>query len=287
MLASACTPVPPASPTTAEVTGPALAQACAGRDGWSDPAPPARLAANLFYVGTCGITALLLTSSQGHVLIDGATPKAAPPILANIRRLGLNPSDVRVLLNSHEHVDHAGGLAALEAQTGARLLVRAPARAVFESGRVDAADPQAGTLPPMPAVAVAGTVEDGELVRVGPIALRAIATPGHTAGGTSWTWRICEDGACRNVVYADSISAVSADAYRFSDHPALVAQFRATFDRVARLDCDVLITLHPSASKLFEHLAGAAPLADAAACKAYAETGRQRLDERLARESAR
>ena len=132
-----------------------------------------------------------------------------------------------------------------------------------------------------------GAVADGETVRLGPLALRAVATPGHTAGGTSWTWRACDAGACRTLVYADSISAISADDYRFSDHPTLVAQFRATFDRIAGLDCGSLVTPHPNASKLFERLGGQAPLADERACAAYAENGRRRLGERLAKEGAR
>lgn len=285
LLAAACAPAP--QPAAAIASGPALAAACAGRDGWSDPAPPARVYGDVFTVGTCGITALLVTSPRGHVLIDGATAEAAPLILANVRRLGLDPRDVRILLNSHEHLDHAGGLAALKRATGARLLVRAPARGALETGTVDPADPQAGSIPGNPAVAVDGTVKDGEVVRLGPLTLRAIATPGHTAGGTSWTWRTCEGGDCRTLVYADSISAVSAEGYRFRVHPTLVAQFRATFDRVSKLDCDILVTPHPSASNLFARLAGDAPLADRGACAAYAEGGRRRLDERLAREAAR
>ena len=88
---------------------PSLVDACQGRDGWSDAAPPARIFGDVYYVGTCGITALLIVGDRGHILIDGATAEAAPGIAANIRRLGFRPQDVRYLLNSHEHVDHAGG----------------------------------------------------------------------------------------------------------------------------------------------------------------------------------
>jgi metallo-beta-lactamase class B len=281
-----CTPLPAPDVPTA-LGGPQLAQACAGRDGWSDPAPPARIFGNVYYVGTCGITALLITSRDGHVLIDGATPEAAPAILANIRRLGFAPGDVEILLNSHEHVDHAGGLAALKRATGARLIARAEGRRGLERGDTDPADPQFGSIPGFPGVAVDAIVADGEVVRAGPLALTAHATHGHTAGSTSWSWRSCERGACRTIAYADSLTAVAPEAYRFSGQPLLVARFRAAFDRVARLDCDLLITPHPSASNLFARLAGRAPLVEPGGCVRYAAAAARRLDERLAREAAR
>jgi metallo-beta-lactamase class B len=276
------------APTAATPPGGSdLAAACAGRDGWSDPAPPARIFANVYYVGTCGIAALLIASPKGHILIDGATAEAAPGIAANIRRLGFDPRAVRILLNSHEHVDHAGGLAALKRLTGARMFARAEARPWLESGTVDAADPQLGTIAAFGGVAVDRTVADGGTVRLGPLALTAHATPGHTAGSTSWSWRACEGRTCRTIVYADSLTAVGPDSYRFADHPALVARFRATFERVAALKCDILVTPHPGASNLFERLAGRAPVEDPKACADYAAGARRRLDERLAREAAR
>jgi metallo-beta-lactamase class B len=271
----------------ARFAGLGLAQACAGRDGWSDPAPPARVFGNTYYVGTCGITALLVTSREGHVLIDGATPEAAAGIAENISRLGFDPRDVRILLNSHEHVDHAGGLAALKRATGAVMLARAEGRRGLESGTTDPADPQAGTIPGFPGVPVERIVADGEVVRLGPLALTAHATHGHTAGSTSWSWRSCEGGECRRIVYADSLTAVGPATYRFSNQPLLVARFRTAFERVAALECDILITPHPGASNLFERLTGRAPLTDRQACRRYAEGARGRLEQRLAGEAGR
>lgn len=289
LVAAACAPTPRSSAASLapDASGAALAAACQGRDGWNDPAPPARLFGNVHYVGTCGIAVLLVTSPRGHILIDGAVADAAPGILANIRRLGFDPRDVRTLLSSHEHVDHAGGLAALKAATGARLATRAEGRAVYESGVADPSDPQAGAIDSFPPVTVDRVVADGAVVRVGPNALRAVATPGHTDGGTSWTWRACDAGACRTFVYADSLTAVSAKGYRFNDNPEKVARLRATLARVAALDCDVLITPHPVSSDLFGRLAGRAALADPRACVAYADAARRRLDARLAEEAAR
>lgn len=288
LLLAGCAPAPaPVAVPPSDGGGSALAAACAGRDGWSDAAPPARIFANVYQVGTCGISALLVTGDAGHVLIDGATADAAPGILAKIARLGFRARDVKLILNGHEHLDHAGGFAALKAATGARLLVRAPARAALEKGADQPGDPQLGLNPGFPPVAVDGEVADGETLRLGNLALTAVATPGHTPGSTSWRWRSCEGERCLSIVYADSLTALSADGWRFSARPDYVAAYRAALDRVATLPCDVLVTPHPQASDLFERLSGKAPLVDPAACRRYADAARLRLDARLAKEGAR
>ncbi len=277
--------VPGAAPAGPAVTTPtALAKSCEGRDGWSDAAPPARIFGNVYYVGTCGITVLLITSQRGHILIDGATAEAAPGIVANIRTLGFEPRDIRTILSSHEHLDHVGGLAALQMATGAQMVARKEARMALESGRADADDPQTDIIGDFRPVRVDRLIADGKQVRVGGLSFTAIATPGHTAGSTSWTWRSCEARVCRTFVYADSLSAVSAEGYRFSRHPALLAIFRATFAKVARLRCDILITPHPQASGLFERLAGRSLLSDSRGCGVYAANAARRLDDRLAEE---
>lgn len=258
-------------------------RACAGRSGWSDPAPPIRIYANVYDVGTCGIVVLLIAGPTGHILIDSADRDAAPLVLANLRRLGVAPGDVKLLLASHEHMDHVGGMAALRRATGAALLARAPARPVLESGTAAADDPQRTILPPFAGVPVARIVRDGEVVRLGPLRLTAIATPGHTLGGTSWTWRSCEAAACRTIVYADSLSAIAGDGYRFTDHPARVATLRTTFAKVARLPCDLIVTPHPEASALYPRLAGSGARAT---CATYAAAASKRLNDRLASEAA-
>jgi metallo-beta-lactamase class B len=288
-----CTPVPQAlAPSEARVQGAALAQACEGRDGWSDAAPPARIFGNTYYVGTCGISVLLVTSPDGHVLIDGATEEAVPSILANIRTLGFDPRDIRYIVGSHEHLDHMGGFAALQAATGANILVSQAARSVVETGQVDQSDPQFGIIPNMRPVGVSGVVNfeqpAGLLVANTnfTFSLTAHATPGHTSGGTSWTWRSCEGPNCATFAYIDSLSAVSRDGYRFSDHPERVAPFREAFARVNRLPCDILVTPHPSFSNLFERLAGREGLIDRDACRRLVHMMRGRLDARLAQEAA-
>jgi metallo-beta-lactamase class B len=129
-------------------------------------------------------------------------------------------------------------------------------------------------------------VEDGEQVRLGNIVLTAIATPGHTSGALSWRWGSCQDGVCRQLVYADSLSPVSRDDYRFTDHPAYLAAYRASIAKVAALDCDILLTPHPSASHMIDRLAGRAPVENSNACRDYAAGLSKRLEERLAKEAA-
>jgi metallo-beta-lactamase class B len=289
-----CTNVTRAVPVPeARTPGAMLATSCAGRDGWSDAAPPARIFGNTYYVGTCGITVLLVTSRKGHVLIDGATAEAVPSILANIRALGFNPRDIRFIVGSHEHIDHMGGFAALKAATGAKLLVSAAARPVVETGKTDTDDPQFGLHADMRPVAVDGILTfepDPDMIITGEptqvLSLTPHYTSGHTSGGTSWTWQSCEGAKCASFAYVDSLTAVSADGYRFTDHPERVAPYRATFDRVAALKCDVLITPHPGVSNLFERLSGKEALIDGEACRRLVTAMRTRLDDRLVKERA-
>ncbi|HEX4874374.1 MAG TPA: subclass B3 metallo-beta-lactamase [Sphingorhabdus sp.] len=265
-----------------------IAKACEGRDGWGDPAPPAHVYGNVYMVGTCGIVSLLITTPEGHFLIDGAIPEAATEIAQNIRDLGFDPKDVRYLLNSHEHFDHSGGLAGLKRITGAKMVARAEAKDALESGTVHPLDPQKGLFEPVEGVKVDQTIGDGETLKIGTQTLTAIASPGHSPGGTSWRWQSCDNGKCLNIVFADSLSAVSADDYHFSDHPEYVAPLRETISKIAAFkNCDILITPHPAQSGFFERLAGEEPLIDATACAAYAGRSLERLENRLAKEKAK
>ena len=267
---------------------PAAATACRDDSGWDEPAAPFRIHGNTWYVGTCGISALLVASPDGHVLVDAATPKAGPQILANIRALGFDPEDVRAIVFSHEHFDHVGGLAAVQAASGAPVYAPPAAIATLRRGASDAADPQFGELEDFDPVADVRPLPASRMVGVGALQLQAIATPGHAVGGTSWTWRSCEGADCRTLVYADSLTAVSADGYRCSDHPEAVARLRESFARVAALECGILVTPHPAASGLWARLGPSAtrPLAEADACRSYADAAAARLEQRLAREAS-
>jgi metallo-beta-lactamase class B len=267
------------------LTRPYPASACSSCAGWNEPHPPLRLHGNTYYVGTHGLSALLITSPEGHVLIDGALPNSAPLILENVRSLGFRVEDIRLILNSHVHYDHAGGLAALQRASGARVAASVPSAPTLETGTSSPGDPQHGELFDFPPARNVQPFADGETLHVGPTTLTAHLTPGHTQGGTTWTWRSCDDAGCLDLVYADSHSAISADGFRYTDspdYPAAVADFERGFRTLEALPCDILITPHPAGSSLWERLErGPTGLIDPRACQEYAARGRQGLARRL------
>lgn len=262
-------------------------KSCTDWDEWDKPGPPFRIFGNSYYVGTCGITAILVTSDNGHILIDGSTEAGADIIASNIQSLGFSLKDVKVLLHSHEHFDHVAGLARLKQLTGARLLASPEARPTLETGVAADSDPQAGMHQPFPAVPVDGIIQEGETVKLATLALTPIATPGHTAGALSWQWQSCEKQRCLSIVYADSLSPVSNDSYHFSDHPIYLKQYRVGLEKLAALDCSILLTAHPSLSNMPERLSATGEgLVDTQACKAFAEVSSTRLNQRLSKEQA-
>jgi metallo-beta-lactamase class B len=268
-----------------EVAGPRFAAQCGDSTDFEKPAPPVRIFGNTYLVGTCGISSILITDPAGDILIDGGTDNDADLIADNIRALGFRLTDVKYILHSHEHYDHVGGIAKLQKLTGATLFASAPAQAVLNSGRASADDPQQGILKPFPAAHVDQLVTDGQMIRLGNTVLIATTTPGHTAGALSWHWGSCDGGKCRQIVYADSLTPVSAPNYRFSDHPAYLAAYRASIAKVAAFDCDILLTPHPSASDMVSRLARA-DVEDRNACREYAAGLTKQLDERLAKEAS-
>lgn len=281
---AACAPSA-AQPSAAGESREQWVATCEDWADWDKPGPPFRIHGGTYYVGTCGISAVLIVDGESMVLIDSGTEAGAEHVLANIRALGFDPADVDLLLFSHEHFDHVGGMARLAAATGAELVVNRASRDVFATGRQDPGDPQFGMHEPMAPVQPLRVLGEGEDVVVGDLVLRPLATPGHTAGATSWHWRACDADRCLNLAYADSLSPVSSDTYRFSDHPAYVEAYRKGIARLAALECDIVLTPHPSASRLRDRLAGTVPLVDPAGCRAYAADVAARLDQRLREEA--
>ena len=263
--------------------------ACKPDAKWAEPAPPLRVFGNTYFVGTCGISAILVTSNDGAVLIDAGVEAAAPLVEANIRALGVKLENVRYILNSHEHNDHVGALAALARDTRAIDVAREPGASALERGRGGPDDPQFGLGLAFAPVANVHRIGDDDHVKLGATDLVAHATPAHTPGSTSWTWTSCEGDRCLHMVYADSLTPVSDDGYRFSDdaaHPGYLDAYRKSIATVGALPCDILLTPHPDASDLWHRLGpdATAPLVDAAACKRYAAAATKNLDARIAKE---
>ena len=273
----------------ASVVSMAAPEPCPPCEEWNRPHKPFKLLGNSYFVGTNGLSAVLITSPAGHLLIDGGLDMSAPQIAANIAKLGFELKDVRIIVNSHTHYDHAGGIAELQRLSGAKVLASPLAAQALRTGMPVPSDPQAALQEGFPRVAAVEEIKDREVLRVGDLAVTVHFTPGHTPGGTSWTWQSCEANRCLNLVYGDSLTAVSADGFHFSGDkrwPTAAAEFRSTLDKVERLPCDILVTAHPSIAGLWEKLAArdagnADALVDPNACRAYAASARERLTKRL------
>jgi metallo-beta-lactamase class B len=229
-------------------------------------------------------------------LIDGDLPESVPQIVANIRSLGFRIEDVKLILNSHVHYDHAGGIAELQRLSGARVIASKWSAAVLKNGGVGRGDPQFGELAPITSVKNVHELHDGETLQLGAIAITARLTPGHTPGGTSWTWKSCEDNICRDMVFADSLTPVSASGFQFAHsraYPGALRDFEKSFGFLEEVPCDVLITTHPEVSGLWDRLearqrgATPDPMVDSSACRRLSERGREQLRQRLALEAGR
>ena len=247
------------------------------RTAWNLPQKPFRVYGNTYYVGPHGLTSLLITSPAGHILIDGALPESASQIVANIKTLGFRIEDVKLILNTHPHYDHAGGLAELQKLSGAPVAASPWSTPVLTLRADPLDDPQHGTLSPIAPLARVRTLHDAEILSVGPVTITAHFTPGHTPGGTTWTWQSCENARCLNVVYADSLSPVSAPGYHFNTDSA--KSFERSYAFLETVPCDILITPHPEASHLWDRLDN--PV-DPGACRALATASRAQLKTRLA-----
>lgn len=262
---------------------------------WNQPRAPFKIYGNTYYVGVAGLSSVLIVSNAGLVLIDGALPQSVPSIDGNVRALGFKTADIKLILNGHTHYDHAGGLSALQRFTGAPVATGAAGVPALEQGRPTADDPQVGFanngFPPVHNVR---GVRDGEVLTVGDVAITAHATPGHTPGGTTWTWRACEGSRCLDLVYADSLTPVSAPGFRFTGdatHASRVDSFRRSITRVGELPCDIMIAAHPSIGRLDEKLKrraeqpnGPNAFIEPSACRTLASDAIKALDARVAQE---
>ncbi|HEY1043612.1 MAG TPA: subclass B3 metallo-beta-lactamase [Telluria sp.] len=265
---------------------------CGSCEAWNVAQKPFQVVGNTYYVGTKELSAMLVTTPAGHVLLDGALPQSAAQIEANIKALGFNIKDVKYILNSHAHWDHAGGIAALQKASGATVLASAWGARVMRAGTVEQDDPQYDAKEPVhfPKVSNVRAVKDNEVIRIGGVAITALMTPGHTPGSTSWTWTACEGGKCHDVVYADSLTAVSMDGFRFTGgagKPDVSGSFRSTIERVGKLKCDVIVSTHPGFTDTLDKLAKTTPTHNAflgGGCAEYAAASLKRLEERIAKE---
>jgi metallo-beta-lactamase class B len=257
----------------------------------NQPVAPFRILGNLHYVGASDVTAFLLATDRGLILLDGGFVETAPQIRDNIARLGFRLRDVKILLNSHAHFDHAGGLAQLKAWTGARLYASPGDAPLLEAG--GRADPFFGDTLAFPPVKVDRLLRDGEAVTLGDTTLVAHLTPGHTRGCTTWSTRVVEGGRRYDVVFVGSTSVLAG--YRLLDrptYPGIAGDYARTFATLAALPCDVFLGSHASfyggAEKARRLREGADPnpFVDPRGYRAFVAQAEAAYRERLARERA-
>lgn len=268
-------------------TAPVECSRCAA---WNAPQTPFRLFGNSYYVGTRGLSSILIDTGAGLIVFDGGLPQSAQRIADNVRALGFRVEDIRWIVNSHAHYDHAGGIAALARLSGARVAASVRGAQALRQGTVSADDPQAGYAPAngFPAVREVTEIVDGGTLTLGNVRIRAHYTPGHTPGSTTWSWQSCAAERCVAMVYADSLNAVAAPGFRFRDSSARLAQFRASIDRVMTLRCELMVPVHPEFGELFVRLAHgteAARFIDSTACRRYADNARRQLRTTVAHET--
>jgi metallo-beta-lactamase class B len=245
-------------------------------------------------VGFGGLNVGLIRTKAGLILIDGALPQGVRRVEAHIRALGFRVRDVRYILSTEPHFDHASGIGALARDSHAIVIAGKAAVRALETGKPSPDDPQAGYGAHYHGVGPVRGVGDGETIRLGGVTVTAVATPGHTPGSTSWTWQSCENGACKAMVFAASLNPISADFYLFTDpaHRSAYDGFRRSFATMKALPCDVLISAHPDQSggdeKADKLRAGAEPnpFIDPNACRTFAEDFEERFNRRIADEKA-
>ena len=217
----------------------------ATKRGGQQPAEPFRIAGNLYYVGANDVSAFLITGPEGHIVLDGGYPSTAPMIMASIAKLGFDIRDVKVLLNSEPHPDHGGGLGVLQQASGAELWASDASAYTLASG---GDDPDI-VLPlrvliwigvvGYPAMRVDHRFKDGDTIRVGPLALKAHITGGHTRGCTSWSFPVRDGDRVLNVVSACDLVPLGAMRY-----PEQRADLERSFRVLRSLPADIWVTCH-------------------------------------------
>jgi|SRR5579871_1844516 len=210
---------------------------------WSAPVQPFHIAGPVYYVGTKGLAAYLIRSPQGAILLDGTLARNAALIESNIQSLGVPLHEVRLLINDHAHEDHAGALAQIKRDSGARLFASAGDRWALEHGL------PRGDIDyrprPFPSVKVDAIVRDGQQIRLGDIVLTAHLTPGHTPGCTSWSMTVRDGGTPRRLLFLCSITVAGNILVGNHAYPAIVRDYRATFAKLSTMRADILLTSHP------------------------------------------
>ena len=214
-------------------------------DSWRAPVPPKHLVGNIYYVGAIGVSSFLITTPEGHILLDTGFDDTVPIIQHSVEQIGFHVADIKLIISSHAHIDHVGGHALMKKLTGAQVVASAAdARTLASGGADDFLQWPKDTILFAP-VQADRIVADGERVTLGGVTLTAHLTPGHTRGATTWTMDVTDGSVIRHVVFFSSAS-INAGTRLLNNplYPDFVRDFETTFATLRALPCDIFFAPH-------------------------------------------
>lgn len=219
-----------------------FAQPSFNQSAWTQPFTPHKIIGPVHYVGTADLACYLITSPKGHILINTGLAESTAQIRKNIETLGFKVSDVRILLTNQAHFDHVAGFAELQKQTGAKMMATEGDKAVLEDGgRSDFFLGESSYFAP---VKVNEVLKDGQVIRLGDLALETHLTPGHTRGSVSYTMRVRENNRDYNVVFANIPTVIGAQLVKNPKYPEIAEDYQKSFRMLKALACDVFLAGH-------------------------------------------
>ncbi len=214
-------------------------------ESWNAPFPPFRLIGNIHYVGASGISSFLITTPEGHILMDTGFETTVPRIRESVTKLGFKLTDIKIILNSHAHTDHAGGHALMQELTGARILMSEADAALLASGGTNDFTPYSKELMGYRPAKADRILRDGDKVTLGGTTLTCHLTPGHTKGCTTWTVDVTEDGKVQHVVFFGSTSILQGvPLVNNAQYSGIADDLAASYKKLKSLPCDVFLAPH-------------------------------------------
>ena len=259
---------------------------------WTNPFPPYRIIGNLYYVGSQGLAAYLITTPQGNILINSNLEKSVPMIRESVEKLGFHFSDTKILLISHAHWDHCSGSAAVKELTGAKYMVMDADVAEIEAGgkgNFQYGDVLETRYQP---VKVDRVLHDGDEVRLGGTVLVAHLTPGHTKGTTTWTMKVADEGKSYDVVIIGSPNVNAGYKLVKNElYPQIASDYERMFRVLKSLPCDVFLGAHGNYYGMEAKYArmkggGANPFIDPEGYKSYVAEREATFRAELAKQAA-
>ena len=214
---------------------------------WNSPFKPFRIIGNVHYVGASGVSSFLITTPQGHILLDTGFATTVPRIRESVEQLGFKLADIKIILNSHAHFDHAGGHALMKQLTGASIMMSEADAALLASGGTNDFAPYSRDMIGYAPARTDRLLRDGDKVTLGGTTLTCHLTPGHTKGCTTWTMEVTEDGKRHQVLFFGSTSLLSGvPLVGNAQYPGIAEDFTRTYRKLKELPCDVFLAPHGS-----------------------------------------